>query len=212
MPFIFSCPQCGKRLMAKQSMAGREKSCPKCHASVTVPMPSETAQPAEAKIEDAPQQTDHPLLLVPSRPHPQDLIDMTAMVDIVFFLLIFFLVTSMQSLEAVINLPTPQAPSQAAENVRQVPDFNNDPRYLVVTIDDDDAIWIEGEQVFGELDLRAKLRAAKSKDEQLSGLMVNGAPEATHGTFVMVLDAGAGAGMKELLFSVTGQTENPDTG
>ena len=43
------------------------------------------------------------------RPEHKDLIDMTAMVDIVFFLLIFFLVTSMQSIEAVINLPSPQA-------------------------------------------------------------------------------------------------------
>ena len=39
---------------------------------------------------------------------------MTAMVDIVFFLLIFFLVTSMQSIEAVINLPAPAAAGERA--------------------------------------------------------------------------------------------------
>src|SRR5262245_36281408 len=127
MPFIFSCPQCGKRLMAKESMAGQQRTCPKCHASVTVPLPAQTTQPKETKEEEVPQQTDHPLLIMPSRPEHHDLIDMTAMVDIVFFLLIFFLVTSMQSLEAVINLPMPQAPAQTAENVRQVPDFSNDP-------------------------------------------------------------------------------------
>ena len=43
---------------------------------------------------------DHPLLFMGRRPEHKDLIDMTAMVDIVFFLLIFFLVTSMQSIEA----------------------------------------------------------------------------------------------------------------
>ena len=32
---------------------------------------------------------DHPLLFMPRRVHHKDLIDMTAMVDIVFFLLIF---------------------------------------------------------------------------------------------------------------------------
>ena len=48
---------------------------------------------------------------MPSTGKHEDLIDMTAMVDIVFFLLIFFLVTSMQSLESVINLPAPQTPS-----------------------------------------------------------------------------------------------------
>ena len=82
---------------------------------------------------------DHPLLLMGRRPEHKDLIDMTAMVDIVFFLLIFFLVTSMQSIEAVINLPVPQAQA-AADSVQAVPDFANDPNYVVVTIDADDAV------------------------------------------------------------------------
>ena len=69
---------------------------------------------------------DHPLVAHGRRPEHEDLIDMTAMVDIVFFLLIFFLVTSMQSIEAVINLPAPQA-SKRADNVQAVPDITNDP-------------------------------------------------------------------------------------
>ena len=48
------------------------------------------------------------------RPKHEDLIDMTAMVDIVFFLLIFFLVTSMQSIEAVISIARAGAAGERA--------------------------------------------------------------------------------------------------
>jgi biopolymer transport protein ExbD len=129
------------------------------------------------------------------------LIDMTAMVDIVFFLLIFFLVTSMQALEAVINLPEPEASESASSNVQTVPDYANDPDYVVVTIDADDAVYVEDEEAMSEQDLRAKLRVALREDDR-KGMLIKGAGNATHGKFVMVLDAGADAGVQELLFSV----------
>ena len=100
------------------------------------------------------------------RPKHKDLIDMTAMVDIVFFLLIFFLVTSMQSIEAVINLPAPQTPASAPTACRRCPISANDPNYVVVTIDDDDAVDVDGEEAIGEQDLRAKLRASPSGPRQ----------------------------------------------
>src|SRR5438876_196830 len=83
-----------------ETAAGREKTCPNCRGRVTVP--SSEAAIRMAKTGDAKPRTaaDHPLLLMPHRTQHRDLIDMTAMVDIVFFLLIFFLVTSMQSIEA----------------------------------------------------------------------------------------------------------------
>ena len=40
---------------------------------------------------------------MPKQPVFEDLVDMTAMVDIVFFLLIFFMVTSMQGLYSAIS-------------------------------------------------------------------------------------------------------------
>jgi biopolymer transport protein ExbD len=52
-----------------------------------------------------------------------------------------------------------------------------------------------------EQDLRAKLRAAL-RDGEREGMLIKCAGNATHGKFVMVLDAGADAGVKELLFSV----------
>jgi biopolymer transport protein ExbD len=65
--------------------------------------------------------------------------------------------------------------------------------------------------VLSEQDLRAKLRAALREDDR-DGLMIKGAGDATHGKFVMVLDAGADAGVKELLFSVDQTEETADGG
>jgi biopolymer transport protein ExbD len=160
-----------------------------------------------ADADDARPGSDHGLLLVkPSGKHSEDLIDMTAMVDIVFFLLIFFMVTSMQSLEAVIGLPTPEAKASAATSVA---DFANDPNYLTVTIYEDDTVWLEDEEVFGAQDLRSRLRTAKKQDPLLTGMLVVGSPDASHGTFVMVLDAGADAGIYELMFSVPDEIDAP---
>jgi len=210
MKIRFRCSECGKQLSAPVDAAGQRRKCPNCGTKVPVPAADSPAA-LRAKAESEEPATDHPLLLFPSRSEDfHDLIDMTAMVDIVFFLLIFFLVTSMQALEAVINLPSPQASESAASSVQAVPDYANDPDYVVVTIDADDAVYVEDEEAMSEQDLRAKLRTALREDGR-EGMLIKGAGNATHGKFVMVLDAGADAGVKELLFSVD-QTEEPAEG
>ena len=73
-------------------------------------------------------------------------------------------------------------------------------------------MWVEDEQVFGAQDLRTRLRAARKDDLLLTGMLVVGSPEASHGTFVMVLDAGADAGLGELMFSVPDQLEALEVG
>jgi biopolymer transport protein ExbD len=179
---------------------GRERTCPKCRASIKVPTAEQAAK--RRPVDDAHASSPHSLLGHSGGEHEEDLIDMTAMVDIVFFLLIFFMVTSMQALEAVINLPTPES-TAASSNVQAIPDIANETNYVVVTIDTDDSVWIDGVdgEILSEQDLRAKLRAAL-KEGDYDGMMIKGSGDATHGKFVMVLDAGADAGVKELLFSV----------
>jgi biopolymer transport protein ExbD len=110
------------------------------------------------------------------------------------------MVTSMAQIEAVIGLPDPQAQAAAPDAMQPV-DYANDPGYVIVTIDADDAVWVEDEEALSEQDLRAKLRAARQKDD-CEGMLINSSADSTHGKFVMVLDAGADAGMTELLFSV----------
>lgn len=207
-PLRFPCPGCGKRLTAPEAAAGRQSSCPKCGTKVTVPSaPAAGEKPAAATKPLATQDlaTEHALLLLPSRHELHgDLIDMTAMVDIVFFLLIFFLVTSIQSLESVINFPSPQQSSNTSA-VAQPTDYLNDPTFIVVTIDEDDVVYVEEEEAYGEQGLRSKLRAARQEDPERTGMLVIGDPDATHGKLVSVLDAGADAGIKELLYSVREQ-------
>ena len=149
---------------------------------------------------------DSPLFLPPAK-HPEDLIDMTAMVDIVFFLLIFFLVTSLQALEAVMNMPTPQQTSETGAKVRSVADYENDPNYIVVQIEDDDSIWVEDTQVFNDQDLRSRLRAARDAGDRPRSLLVIGDADASHAAAVRVFDAGAGAQVAGISFLVQEQSE-----
>jgi biopolymer transport protein ExbD len=206
MSIKFLCPNCGKRLTAPETHAGRQKKCPNCRVQVAIPTSDAAARAAPPPRDASTTVSDHPLLLVPARGDHGNLIDMTAMVDIVFFLLIFFLVTSMQSLEAVINLPTPESSEGASSSLQTVPDLEEDPNLVIVTIDADDAVWVEDEEALSEQDLRAKLRTARQQDER-DGMLIKAAGDATHGKFVMVLDAGADAEMKEIKFSVESTDE-----
>lgn len=140
-----------------------------------------------------PPHDDAPLL-PPPQPHPEDLIDMTAMVDIVFFLLIFFLVTSLQALEAVMNMPTPQAGEAGVSATgKSVADLENDPNFITVRIEDDDSIWVENTQVFNDQELAKQLRDARKESDTPKSLLVIGDADASHGTAVRVFDAGAAA-------------------
>jgi len=204
------CPGCRKRISAPESLAGKQRECPHCGTLLTIPAAAPPATPSTAAptSADRPEPKSEPPLILPRSGEQEQLIDMTAMVDIVFFLLIFFLVTSIQALEAVINLPTPQRSTSSSGVVQNAPDYLNDPAYIVVTIDEDDTIWVDDEEVFGEQNLRARLRAARAESAECNGLLVIGSPDATHGTLVSVLDAGADAGLTELLFSVSEQADS----
>jgi len=174
MKITFACPYCGKKLSVGERSAGKQKTCPNCRGRVTVPT-AEAAQVATVSETKPRTVDDHPLLFMPRRVQHKDLIDMTAMVDIVFFLLIFFLVTSMQSIEAVINLPAPQAPASAADSVQAVPDLSNDTTSIQVTIDEDgnviSAVAVSGHPLLKQVAAQAA-RGAKFRPTLLNGVPV----------------------------------------
>jgi biopolymer transport protein ExbD len=169
------------------------------------PRPKKRRPAAPGTASAAPSDAN-PLLLT-RRKDPEDLIDMTAMVDIVFFLLIFFLVTSLQALEAVMNMPTPQQTAETGSRVRSVAELENDPNYIVVQIEDDDSIWVEETQVFNDQDLRSRLRAARDEGERPRSLLVIGDADASHAAAVRVFVAGAGAGVSGISFLVQASSE-----
>jgi biopolymer transport protein ExbD len=204
----FACPHCGKQLTAGESLAGRQLACPNCRSAVTVPS-SNGVSGAPSKA----SKKEHPLLLLtPVKSHPEDLIDMTAMVDIVFFLLIFFLVTSLQAVESVINLPEPEPSEGASQSISTAANLLDNPEYIVVTIDRDDVVWLEGNDTSSAQELRRQLRDLRESGAKPEGMLVLSAPEAKSETFVMVLDAGADAGITDISFSVEQSEEETEAG
>ncbi len=194
MSVRFNCPSCGKSLRADASEAGRRGLCSRCGTTFVVP----GAELHERGKVDSAQPP-----LIQSRPiHVEDLIDMTAMVDVVFFLLIFFLVTSIQSLQSSIKLPSAEASKSAQGELQSIADYESDASYVVVRIEPDDRMLVDDEEVYSEQELRVKLREARSSDNPPNGLLVVGHADATHGAAVKAFDAASDVGMENVRLSV----------
>ena len=135
----------------------------------------------------------------PKRMAVEDLVDMTAMVDIVFFVLIFFMVTSMEGVYASINMPTPDTQKTAAKGKRSIADYQSDKDCVIVRIDRNNTVWINDSETRSEQEILVRLREIRATSPRM---LVLGNSEAKTGTVVMVLDAGSDAGMKEVQLAV----------
>jgi biopolymer transport protein ExbD len=131
----------------------------------------------------------------------EDLVDMTAMVDIVFFVLIFFMSTSMQDTQSSIKMPTPQAQNSASQGRRSVADFEK-ADFVIVRIDRDSTVWLNDREIPSEQELLVQLRAVRQSSSSANKMLVLGNSEAKTGTVVMVLDAGMEAGMNDMQLAV----------
>jgi biopolymer transport protein ExbD len=140
------------------------------------------------------------------KPLFEDLVDMTAMVDIVFFLLIFFMVTSMQGTFSSIKMPAPDEEKMATQGKKSISQIEQDQDTVVVRIDHDNAVWLNDTEIPGgsscENELRARLRNERKNSSSRNKLMVLGNSECMHGTVVMVLDAGTDSGFEEMQLAV----------
>src|SRR5687767_4367931 len=112
----FNCAQCGKKLKATPEQAGSKFQCSECGTTARVPRWSE-----EVGREDAERATraaaaewkatvhdDHeaPVEFKKRAPLDQEM-DMTPMVDCVFQLLIFFMVTASFVMQKSLKVPPP---------------------------------------------------------------------------------------------------------
>ncbi len=140
------------------------------------------------------------------KPIFEDLVDMTAMVDIVFFLLIFFTVTSMQGTFSSIRMPAPDEKETSKHGVKSISQIEQDQDTVIVRIDHDNAVWLNDTEIPGgsgcENELRARLRKERKNSASKNKLMVLGNSECVHGTVVMVLDAGTDSGFDEMQLAV----------
>jgi biopolymer transport protein ExbD/DNA-directed RNA polymerase subunit RPC12/RpoP len=191
----FSCDQCGKKFKAPDELAGRVVTCSACRARLTVPEPLVEVAAAVAETKEG----EVFAFDLPKRPVFEDLVDMTAMVDIVFFLLIFFMITSMQGLYSAIGIPPPNPEKASSKVKRDVTDFEADS--VVVRVDRDDSMWIENDKIPSEQELRIRLRNARQGVKgaaPVKKVLVLGNGDAHTVAIVKVIDSGNDAGMEEV--------------
>lgn len=118
----------------------------------------------------------------------EELVDMTAMVDIVFFLLIFFMMTTMQNVNSSIDTPTPDPDKVAASKAASSNAAESDAD-VTIRIEADNSLKFDGEPIFGEKELRSRLAVAFPGGGGTKKLTVLGHGDSLHGTVVMVLDS-----------------------
>jgi biopolymer transport protein ExbD len=137
----------------------------------------------------------------------EELIDMTAMVDIVFFLLIFFLVTSMKAIDSTVPMPTPDPQKAGAREPKPLSDLESDNEYIVVHIDKNDRITVNDAEVHNDRDLLFRLRDLRTSGNRPDKMLVVGHGDATHGTAVMIMDTGREAGIEHVRLAVADEAE-----
>jgi len=194
MTVRFACPHCRRRLTAPEAARGRKARCLGCGQPVEVPTFYDGATDTESQPKfESPQ----PL----TQTVADDEIDMTPMIDVVFQLLIFFMVTSTFAMQKALPMPNAEAVESAAQ--QPVLDERQEDDDLVVRIDADDSVWVDDVLAVSRQDLIAKLRAARTTpgprgEPGPKNLRVSADPDAHHGSVVMALDAGSAAGMEEV--------------
>jgi len=201
----FSCTNCGQKLRIEDDWAGRPAVCPRCKARLVIPHPARPKiepPPAGTARESSGGPTERPLVAPAKKIDFEDLIDMTAMVDIVFFLLIFFLVTSMHALDSSIPMPAPDPQKAAAREQRSLAALEADDEYIIVRIDRHDTISLDGAEMHNDRDLLFKLRELRLGAGRPDKMLVVGHGDASHGTVVMVLDAGRDVGIEQVRLAV----------
>jgi biopolymer transport protein ExbD len=132
-----------------------------------------------------------------------DQIDMTPMVDVVFLLLIFFMITAAFAMQKAIQVP-PSDEDEAAP-AQTVEDLEKDS--IVIRVDGDNVFWVgsprwaEEQRAPSITDMQAKVREARQGDDEGRGpskMLVQANGDATHEHVVAALDAGSGVGMEDI--------------
>ena len=134
----------------------------------------------------------------------RDDLDMTPMVDVVFLLLIFFMVTASFTLQKSIEQP-PSKIEDPSTNVIEDPEDEDD--YVEVIIDQTNTYYVtsrDAEEVEAPSDreMRDRMRDAK-RTTGAPRLIINAHVDSMHRKVVTVWDAGNAAGFEEIEMRTT---------
>jgi biopolymer transport protein ExbD len=184
----FPCPHCRKPLTADAEHAGATIRCAACGQKVTIPRPPVVEEEPEAVKLSVGRGADGE-------------VDMTPMIDCVFLLLIFFLVTAAFALQKSKELPPPE--QEKSTQARTVEEIEADEDYIIVRIDRNSDIWMEDSQIPSQQDLLIKLRDALEKPRSQgkrspTNLLVLADGDALLEVVVSVLDAGTAVGIEHV--------------
>jgi biopolymer transport protein ExbD len=141
---------------------------------------------------------------VPRRRKREDAeMDMTPMVDVVFLLLIFFMITTSFGLQKAIELPVPDKEQNAkqASTPKQPEDQDAE---IVVNVTKENRIFVEGEEAPTRQELYARLRDRQHQGgRQTNRLLVVAESQASHEFVVRAIDAGNVVGMESVRIQTT---------
>jgi len=203
MAIQFPCSQCRCTLQVDDRLAGAKIRCPKCRAITAAPAAAPAREtkpgrgaaprPSEARAaKEVPSEgtgdDDEPIRF--NKPREDEGLDMTSMMDCVFLLLIFFMVTSAFNLQKSLEIPKPSEDNAVTQAVIVDPTEGN----IVVQVHGDNTIWVNDSEAPSEQDLLVKLREAKegvpgTDSPPINSVLVMADREASHETVVMALDA-----------------------
>lgn len=131
----------------------------------------------------------------PSR-FEEDELDMTAMVDVVFQLLIFFMVTASFSLQKSIEVPTPDQPKQGlAQALKPLEELQD--VAILVAIDDRNGVVVDDDPLPSLADL-ADVLSDRMRRDQKSELILTSSRNASHRTVIAIIDAANKVGMQRI--------------
>lgn len=206
MTIFFQCADCHRKLKASDDARGRRVRCHRCGSVQRVPEHStrrpSSQRPRHGGLAEAGATAEEPVRFAPPTLGTGEEVDMTPMIDVVFQLLIFFMITAAFSLQKAIELPPPEVSDAAAANPT-LEQLEEDSDFVIVRVDGDNTIWVNDAQAPSRHDLLVKLREARRGLPGAAGrpprkLLVLASGAAEHEYVVRALDAGTEAGMEEV--------------
>jgi len=202
------CPKCKIELHVADDNSDDVVLCTGCRSKLRIPAPHQLLE-SDADDDDFDaddSDADAPLFSGDDDDGKYaDLVDMTAMVDIVFFLLIFFMITTASGIISCINMPETKQEGAATASRRTAADLDQDSECVVVRVDSQNRIFIDDVEFPTEADLRGRLRSALALNAKK--LLVKAHGDAFNGTFVMIQDLGYDLEFKEFMLSVAKEEE-----
>ena len=119
------------------------------------------------------------------KPAEEANVDLTPMLDVVFILLIFFIVTSTFAQEETLGLEPPPPPNPDAPQDQQVP-------AILIYIDESNLISVNGRPTdIGSV--RANIERVRAENPE-SQVVIQAHPKSKNGTIVLIRDAAYNAG------------------